>query len=266
MPKFDVVVGNPPFQSPSKNKIHAVRGATGNLYQKFIELSCMIVKNRGVISLISPHGFLKSTKWGVSNKYFSMLKDRGISLIRLSGVKKHFNVATSMCYFISTKSNKTIIISEKNLEIDISNKFFIPSSMDKHTYNIFDKVATCDGINLNFQRLSYLPTNYVGIKPMNNRLYGMKAVTNLPKINLGNDLLWEVKNNENVKNILNSKVFTYLIRRVQYDAIIYFGFINGFKIPKNLSKKWTDDELYDFYNFSDEEIESIENMGIIYLQ
>jgi len=50
MPKFDVVVGNPPFQPPSKRE-----GQSGaKLWHKFIFLSFKITKDNGLISLITP--------------------------------------------------------------------------------------------------------------------------------------------------------------------------------------------------------------------
>lgn len=266
--KFDVVIGNPPFQSPSKNK-KINRGATSNLYQKFIEKSCNLVKNdSSIIALVTPPGFLKSTDWEKPNKYFDMINKRGISYIKLEGVKKHFNVTNPFCYFISTKSKNITIDSKETITIKNDDLFFIPSSLDKQTLSIFNKVAYCDnGINMKFKRLNEKPNNkYVAIKPMNNRLWGVKAQLNLEKLALGNDLIWEHEKSENIVKILNSKTFSYLIRRTQYDAIIYFKFFNGFRIPKNLDKQWTDEELYRFYDFTKNEINSIETFGEYYLK
>jgi hypothetical protein len=266
--KFDVIIGNPPFQSPSKNKKNN-RGATRNLYQKFIEKSCNLVKNdSSVIALVTPPGFLKSTDWKKPNKYFNMINKRGISYIKLEGVKEHFNVTSPFCYFISTKSKNIIIDSKETITIKNDDLFFIPSSLDKQTLSIFNKVAYCsNGINMNFKRLNKKPNNkYVAIKPMNNRLWGVKAQLNLENLALGNDLIWEHNRSENIVKILNSKTFSYLIRRTQYDAIIYFKFFNGFRIPKNLDKQWTDKELYKFYNFTEDEINSIETFGEYYLK
>lgn len=271
--KFDVVIGNPPYQNNSDSKKIANRGATRNLYQKFIEKGFNILKDGGTISFITPPGFLKSTEWGTPNKYYKYFTEYDFQYLKLQGVKKkYFEQATPICYWIVNKTknpeNLTEIDSVEKVYVKNHETFFIPSSLDKHTFNIFEKVANAENsISLNFKReREYPKEKYVAVKAMNNRIHGMRATPMQDNLSLGNDLIFRTKYPESIAKILNSDIFTYLIRRVQYDGLIYFNFINGLKIPKNLDKEWTEDELYNFYGFNEDEINSIKNLGIVFIE
>jgi len=274
MPKFDVVVGNPPFQNSkeSKGNTGRIKGLEKNLYQKFILLGINLLNENGYISLISPPGYLKSTQWGISNNCFSELNVLDILNIKLNGILKHFKVKTPLTYFVAKKtkkrSNNTLIESFEKVERDISNDFHVPSSIDKYTYSIISKMQNPVGnsINPKFFRTNDRPEKeFVCIKGMNNRSKTIDA-RNSPDEFSGADLIWETDNAKYICETYNTSPFLYLIRRLYYDAVIYFGVINGFKIPEDTSKSYSNKELYDFYGFTEEEINSIENFGIYYLE
>ena len=53
MPKFDVVVGNPPYQGPKKES-NKGQGSGNVIWQFFVELSFNILKDKGYICMIHP--------------------------------------------------------------------------------------------------------------------------------------------------------------------------------------------------------------------
>jgi predicted RNA methylase len=128
--KFDVVVGNPPFQESKKNGKR--KDQASNLWSKFWSKSFSITKNDGIIAFItpttwtSPSGDLKGKAkigkmtrlWDVFNRY--------TSYANIVDVAKHFpGVGSSFGYVIVDKSGTQGLSFSDNIDTSLG---FLPKS------------------------------------------------------------------------------------------------------------------------------------------
>lgn len=113
--KFDVIVGNPPYQSPNEGE----RNIGAPLWPMFIKKSFQIVKKDGLVSLVTPATWLNRSlrgAWGV-------LKETNIKFLEPNAKKYFPNVgghAGTFSYFIAEKTpykGKTQLSSGLTLDI-----------------------------------------------------------------------------------------------------------------------------------------------------
>ncbi|MFA5601592.1 MAG: Eco57I restriction-modification methylase domain-containing protein [Phenylobacterium sp.] len=129
--KFDVVLGNPPYQAPKIRTIGKPLGSCGSrLWHKFVELSFDICKDDGYISLIHPSLWRKP-----ENKLYPLFKENNLIYLDINDIntgRKTFGVSTRYDWYVVQKSNysgKTKINDEdgNKIEMDISGYPFIPN-------------------------------------------------------------------------------------------------------------------------------------------
>ena len=146
--KFDVVMGNPPFNDDSGNK-----GKGHTLWDKFTLVSINIwLKFNGYLLYIHPRTWRQ-----INHKILEIFKKYQLHYLEIHNVEdgiKTFKCSTTYDWYILEKKNKytnTIIKDEENKinHIDISNWSFIPNKM-------FDKIQKITEINNN----STLDVNY----------------------------------------------------------------------------------------------------------
>lgn len=107
MPKFDVVVGNPPFQPPVKSD-GAGTGSRNKIWHKFVELGFNILKDDGWFAFITPFNWrMSNLKKGVEKYAQELMWNNNI--IDIQPANKFFSVGgnVSIDYWIITK-NKNI--------------------------------------------------------------------------------------------------------------------------------------------------------------
>lgn len=138
--KFDVVIGNPPYQDAN----HGSKGS--NLWQEFLKKSVNIVNDNGYVSLITPNQWLGNGKQ-LFETYFKQLNPIFINNEECSkwfpGVGSYFSY-----YIIQKCSNnkKTEIVSKfKNSTVstgqyDLSNRTFLPMDISPISLAIIDSV------------------------------------------------------------------------------------------------------------------------------
>jgi hypothetical protein len=99
--KFDVIIGNPPYQNADKVKKAAnSRSANGSpLWVKFIRKSTELLKPNGVLSLLVPSAVATPKSRGMSAAKGLMLQSVNF------GMESYFNVGTQICH-VSWVNNK----------------------------------------------------------------------------------------------------------------------------------------------------------------
>lgn len=123
--RFDVIVGNPPFQNPSNSYLNgSLRTGSGKkMYEKIIERALTFLQDGGHLCFISPLNL-----WSGSNKIYKKIVDNYYpKFIYLDNVKKKWfpriGQNLKMCFFVVSKESRglTIIETDKTYEIELKN-------------------------------------------------------------------------------------------------------------------------------------------------
>ena len=134
--KFDVVIGNYPYQKPKARKTDAVKGVCGStLWDKFAKKSFELCKKRGFICAIHPGQWRKP-----EHKLLDFLKKQNIKYLEMHDMQdglKTFGAQTGYDWYIIKndigKCN-SVIVDQLGVtsKYDISKLPFVPnSSLDK---------------------------------------------------------------------------------------------------------------------------------------
>jgi hypothetical protein len=141
--KFDVVIGNPPFQTPKKEESGTTAGL-GTLWDKFIIKSLDVLNDSKYLCFITPSGWRRP-----DNKlYTRMTSENQLLYLHIYSKKQGqqlFNVSQRVDLYIiqkNPKHKKTEIIDESGtkLEIDLSLWPFLPN----YEYNVIQKILTTE--------------------------------------------------------------------------------------------------------------------------
>jgi len=218
--KFDIIVGNPPYQAVSESGI--VKGGGNNLYTKFIYKSHNLLKDYGFLLYITPPTFFSigrsnnkddmNIRKDIFNNYF-------IHYINLEECSKYFNVGSKFIYYLIQKKNKM----NPNIKV-----------ICKYNKNIYESIINQELFN-SADFLPYLLTNESlsicnKMKSMKNKI----DVFHSPDNRSDKKHVVKKKDNEHVYPIQatgNQIVYSSKICKNQYDKKILMsesGYLNPF--------------------------------------
>ena len=139
--KFDVVVGNPPFQDPNSpnNK--------SKLWTSFIQKGMDLTIENGYTYLICPDTWTSpSRETNVSEKLLKQFASKNLLLANFKTPNEHMNVGVNMSYFLLKNNNEyegTKFITKKGEFMSrLPNDEFIPKVLDKNYMSILSKVIS----------------------------------------------------------------------------------------------------------------------------
>jgi len=144
--KFDVVVGNPPYQANVKNTERKGGNVScGNtIWEYFVKIALDIVREKGYICFVHPPRWRKP---GSKDGLFPVFQKNNLLYLnindKVSG-KKVFGATTRYDWYILQKTGyekSTIVVDESNegKVCDISSLPFIPNSIN--VFNILSKIC-----------------------------------------------------------------------------------------------------------------------------
>lgn len=134
--KFDVVVGNPPYQKENNQN--------GKLYPNFYLKSYELINDNGYIAFITPSAWLKRAAL-IFNKMRENILKNDVKVVNMDA-GKFFNVGESICYFVTQKSKTNIktkvILDSQEYSVDLNNTIeLVLTNEDKLWKSINDKVT-----------------------------------------------------------------------------------------------------------------------------
>jgi len=301
--KFDVVLGNPPYQD-TKRKNSVERGKNSNLWSQFLTQSIdHLVCDDGYVTLITPASWISGGK-NLLRDYFAKYNT---CFINLNECAKWFDVGFSFSYYIIQKkpnTGHTTIYSNldevgvfKTETIDLRGIEFFPLRLNATIASIIKKTLNSPGKKFNiFKDSTYTGTpatrKHEGLltsKTINNKFevfhtpttrlwsktkplyYGIEKViintTSYYEDLFVSDIattyaaavyLPERGETANAAHsVLSKKIYVFLNNLCRWNNWNNVKIMR--KFPKvDLSRSWTDEELYKHFNLTLDEITLIE--------
>jgi hypothetical protein len=283
--KFDVILGNPPYQAQNTVSDDRVQPKNHNLWTKFVEKSFSLLEDNGVIGFITPDSWMSPT-----NDVFKLFKE--YQLTQSNDCSKYFSEGSSFTSWIAENRKNYKKSKIENLNIELKNVPYIPRDL-LNSFSIHDKVVfknKLPTIKNVFDTSCHSSKDF--IKKDKSAQYkfelfhtnaqtrysdrkskwqdNIKVVWTLsgyykPNIDLGIKGFTEVNNAIIVKNkkeadcilsMMNSKLYHFLANTARWS-----GFLNGkiFNLfPQMEIKVWNDKDIYNFFSLTPEEIDVIE--------
>ena len=223
--KFDVIIGNSPFQSENKTGKKG-KGGNNSLYLDFIDICVKQVKSDGgIVSLITPPaGLVKSTMLGKPTKTLSqMLQVGSLSKLDLT-TNKHFkDVGTpisSWTFLKGVYQDKVDVIGDYGpYQSDIKDIYFLPPTFDKIELELYQKIVS----NKEGEELKV-------VRGKKNQPCTM-ARFGYPKVQYGGDQ--ELGFDEKFYQFFTSRLGLWLLDYIRrHEQMIYHNALTGIIIPE----------------------------------
>jgi hypothetical protein len=302
--KFDVVVGNPPYQNPGKTKGE-------KLWYRFIKSGIEILKEGGYFVFLTPNswmsGGVNTGKWGAYKDVFQKYQ---LVYANLKNTDKYFKgMGLEIGYWILEKKenykDSVIVFDDKEISINLKEfEYLSPDSeylssiiikkvlMSGHPkYKgifTFDKPIEIGSVEEKETYSSEFPYKHwlFGNKSSGNSTFTFLNFRNTPKLEFPKILIkygtryWQpyyddkgidvaaqgfgipIENSwtyEGFVSVFESKLYKFINQNLQLDLR---GFMkaNIFRdLPYlDMSKEWTNEEIYDHFSLNKEEIEYLE--------
>jgi hypothetical protein len=285
--KFDVVVGNPPYQE--QHATGGVQPTSHNLWGKFIEKSNEIVSTAGFISFVTPDSWMSA-----NSKVLSFFKENTLLWCN-SDASKYFKEGSSFTAWVVKKEKNHGNSYIDGMAIDLNMELYIPRDF-RRAYPIHKKVTgvPCPKIALRFDTACHSSSSMKKVSKEQSAEYPFKIFHTNAQFRYGKvqqkhfdkkKLVWTlsgyfkpffdpgtigtteispyvlVETEDEAKSMisyLTSKLFMFII----FYTGKWSGFTNGKvfeslpKLPGN--KIWSDAELYAHFDLTQEEIDYIE--------
>ena len=283
-PKFDIIIGNPPYQNPSKAMSKV--GGANSFWRKFLKLSFHLVAEDGYVSMVCP-GFPA----GAQDIGHHLTNNTPLLLI--NDARHYFEVGTDIKWWIvqQGRHNKPFIVDGEIWD-DINNDPTYPKLYYsiKHktldTHPLFECVTELDYKTNGFK-------DYYSKEKTDHHKYRVRHASRIwyvwvpkptPSHNLSKLIMtfsgnpnYEYSDKDNPMGT-SHRMSGYILVKDKYESDLlihlyntklyrYFRSINdkGFKskwsysMPKlKLDHKWTDAELYKYFKLTKGEINEIE--------
>lgn len=290
--KFDVVLGNPPYQETDDTG--ARKDKAKNLWSQFIQRATELVSQDGYIAMVTPSGWMAPASH--KNTTFQLFQDRHLQWVN-TDVRKHFSGVGSTFTAWVLRNNNQGGMSEflpANVQIDVRKIPYIPS--DITSFSIHAKTTLA-----NNTKLDALP-GLSGMSPEKNK--GTSSTTKssstpykvfhtyatshyMPRMashHTTKKVVWSISgymkpfyddgdlsvdsagvfievscsaNGSNLVGVLNSKLYQYLTTTAKWSGFQSMKVLKSLPAV-DLTRSWTDAELYAHFNLTQDEIDLIE--------
>lgn len=296
--KFDVIVGNPPYQE--LNEEGKNWGGGRKLWEMFVLKSTELLKTGGYMCLIHPTTWRAFSDKALLRHVFH--KNNPVH-INLETAKKHFQgVGSRFDWYVLQKgkyTGNTTVESESGVfNIDITKWEVIPNGFSSKLASVFLKAWGCkDKLNFEKNQTHHSYRDHVSENKSKTFCHPIKhairngdddtvlwaskphEVQNKEKIlisrggylkpiydkgefGVSQDALYMLVDSEKEAKFLirwfDSKLLKFLLKHTKFSAYHNHKCINTFPYPKDLSDNFTDADVYKHFNLTQDEIYLIE--------
>lgn len=255
--KFDVVIGNPPYQ---ENTNTSGANKQGDFWYKFLLKATELT---GLVAFVTPTSLFSSGGFGGKRHKVSTLLKKGFNFNFINpDVSNKFNVGIKICYFILENGNinKCTYLSDGDtitIDTDIPVPFILNSvnhCILRKTYNVgggwpFKEVykGSSDGFSVRFNGGRFKTYSKVEI-----------GKTSLG-VNKGQGIEIEESKVGIYASIFKSKLLKYVFIILGGESgQSATGILQSLPKP-DINRVYSDEDLYEYFNLTQEEINLIES-------
>ncbi len=258
--KYDLIIGNPPFQAPTDNPIKRA----GGLWFKFVKKSAEMLKPGGMMAFVSPRwtgiGYFESKSWRLG-----WFKQFHVSHICFDA-KEHFpSIGSSICWYVLKEGSTGMTkVMDWDGEIDLNKIDALPFNVTPMNITILNKILRINnGSTYSFANGDWKNEGLRKVYIINGRFVVAKHI----KIDEKGDTedKWktsmplEINEIEGARSVFTSKLAHYVWNIMGApDGMSQNGILSRCMPIVDLTKVWTDDELYQWAHLTDNEIKYIE--------
>lgn len=285
--KFDVIIGNPPYQGTNTVSDDRTQPKNHNLWTKFIHKSFEVIEDAGYVAFVTPDSWMSPT-----NDVFQLFKENQLHTVDVE-CGQHFTVGSSFTSWVSQKAPVTKDTKFNNTSVNLKNFPYLPRDLN-NTLEIHKKVinSSYDALDIKGDTTCHSSKDVVSKTESKEFCYellhtnaqtrygkikskyfdNIKVMWTLsgyykPKVDLGTSGFTEVnqaiivanqKEADAVYSYMNSKLYYFIVTTAKWS-----GFLNGkvFKMLPDLGKSvvYTDEDLYKLFGLTQQEIEVVES-------
>jgi hypothetical protein len=291
--KFDVIIGNPPYQETHKDG--GFQPKSHSLWLKIVQKSFDLVKKDGYTCFVTPNS------WGSpTNTLFKSFKEKQLEYVNVDLNNFFKNVGSTFTYWILKNQNNQSMTKIGDIIVDFSNMEYLPSDTNINSISVHKKVIfdnkkevfnfVCDTtsnhstkgkknglwskdmggeyvypvFHTNSQSFysKFQTTNHNSIKIMFTISGYYKPFLDLGETS-GSEIVMSInvdniEEGQNLMSILNSKLYRFIINTAKWS-----GFLNK-EVVRNLPKmdtsiSWSDNSIYKYFGLTPDEINYVES-------
>jgi hypothetical protein len=260
--KFDVIVGNPPYNNAGKIKGQRQTSGT-SLWLQFLRKTPQLLKEGGWCSLLVPAAVGNTNSQG-----WKALGDYRVESVG-TGLASYFKVGTSIsCVTFSNNPPQSgHLVNGEYVERSLLP--LLPERCDRMSLSIFQKVCSFRPM-VEWQRDNWpifeeksAGKNVVGMSFLDrSKYYKVQTFDELNKRALKKvNICWmETDSPEALIRLMTSKLFSFFAEQTMLSGNLSVGMVRCLSVPDGWESLSSDEEIYTAYGLTEDEIEYIEGV------